>query len=557
LTRHGEGRHKTADSADLGPDPGSPEPRRLAGAVPGPKKLKQQGRIINSAIDRPVSMEDTRMNLITPMIPAAPRKFDQFIGGRWITGEGGEIVRNSPAHGTPVSVVRAGTAGDVNKAVAAARHRFDNGGWADLPAAERAAIIRKASAAISNRLEEIAFIETLETGKPLQQSRDEVQGAIAIWDYAAGLAQILHGDTHNNLGDGVLGLVLREPIGVVGLITPWNFPFFILAERLPFVLAAGCTVVIKPSEFTSSSTLIMAEILQEAGLPDGVVNVVTGYGDPVGQAIVEHRDVDMVSFTGSTRVGRSTLMASASNIKKVSLELGGKNPVIVFPDADLDKAADGIVYGVLHNAGQCCVSGSRLIVSREIMKPLTDKIASLMAKVRVGDPLDPATQVGPIVNERQMERILGLISSGVEGGAELMLGGQRMEPSSGFFVSPTLFGGVNSQMKIAKEEVFGPVLTVLPFDTADEAVAIANDTEYGLSATIWSTSLEHTLRTARRVRAGRLWINTTITGGPEMPIGGYKESGLGRETGIHGINEYTEVKSILVDLGARQPWVRQ
>jgi betaine-aldehyde dehydrogenase len=297
----------------------------------------------------------------TPLsIERSVRKFDHFINGRWHAGSGGEIVRNSPAHGVPVSVIRAGTQADVDLAVQAARKRFEAGGWSNATGAERAAVLRRAAALIETRVDELAEIETLESGKPLAQSRDEIIGSVALWHYAAGRAQAVHGETHNALGDGVLGMVLREPIGVVGIITPWNFPFFILAERLPFVLAAGCTVVVKPSEFTSSSTLIMAEILHAAGLPEGACNVVTGYGEPVGRTLIEHRDVDMISFTGSTRVGRSTVLASASNIKKVSLELGGKNPVIVFPDADLDKAADGIVYGVCFNAGQCCVSGSRL-----------------------------------------------------------------------------------------------------------------------------------------------------------------------------------------------------
>jgi betaine-aldehyde dehydrogenase len=496
------------------------------------------------------------MNTLTAAGFKEIRRFDHFIDGKWQAGEGGDITRNSPAHGVPVSSVRAGTAADVDRAVTAARRRFENGGWADITSADRAAYLRKAADLIGERLEELALIETLESGKPLAQSQDEIKGAAALWHYAAGQAQALHGETHNTFGDGLLGLVLREPVGVVGVITPWNFPFFILAERLPFVLAAGCTAVVKPSEFTSSSTLLMAEILQQAGVPDGVVNVVTGYGDPVGQAIVGHRGIDMVSFTGSTRVGRSTVLASASNLKKVSLELGGKNPVVVFADADLEKAADGIVYGVCFNAGQCCVSGSRLIVAKEVIGELTERIVALMAQVRVGDPLDAATQVGPIVNEQQMNRILGLIDSGRAQGGRVLHGGSRIAPNEGFFVAPTLLGGIGADMTVAREEVFGPVLAMMPFSAPDEAIALANDTEYGLSATIWSRSLDQSMHSLRRIKAGRVWVNTTITGGPEMPIGGYKESGLGRETGLNGIAEYTETKSVLIDVGARQKWVR-
>jgi acyl-CoA reductase-like NAD-dependent aldehyde dehydrogenase len=300
---------------------------------------------------------------------------------------------------------------------------------------------------------------------------------------------------------------------------------------------------------------MMGHILEEAGLPEGVVNIVTGYGDPVGQAIVNHMDIDMVSFTGSTRVGRSTVIASASNIKKVSLELGGKNPVVVTADADLDKAADGIVYGVLHNAGQCCVSGSRLIVHDSVEKALTERILALMAKVRVGDPLAPETRVGAIVTETQMTRILSLIDQGKAQGGRLVTGGGRMEPQAGFFVEPTLFTGITPEMTIAREEVFGPVLGISTFKTTADAIRMANDTEYGLAATIWSSDLRASMDLMRGIRAGRMWINTTITGGPEMPIGGYKQSGLGRETGPSGIDEYTEAKSVIVDLGARQPWV--
>lgn len=488
-------------------------------------------------------------------LPQQPVKYENLIGGKWSASEGGEIIRHSPAHGVAVSILPRGTREDVDNAVKAARKRFEKGGWADIPAAARAAILRKAADIILEQKDELAHVETLESGKPLWQARNEIAGAAELWYYAAGQAQALHGETFNNFGKLSLGFVLREPIGVVGLITPWNFPFFILAERLPFILAAGCTTIVKPSEHTSATTVMMGRILEQAGLPEGVVNIVTGYGDPVGQTIVEHPDIDMVSFTGSTRVGRSTVVASASNIKKVSLELGGKNPVIVMPDADLDKAADGIVYGVLHNAGQCCVSGSRLIVANSVRQALTDRIVALVERVKVGDPFDADTRVGPIVNEAQMQRILGLIENGGKQGGALLAGGQRTASPYGYFVAPTILDGVTQEMSIAREEVFGPVLAISGFDSVEDAVRIANDTEYGLSATIWTRSLQDSMDLMRGVRAGRVWINTTITGGPEMPIGGFKQSGLGRETGLSGVEEYTEVKSVIVDLGERQPWV--
>ncbi|KSV71978.1 hypothetical protein N182_29915 [Sinorhizobium sp. GL2] len=488
-------------------------------------------------------------------LPDRPVTLDNLIGGAWRSGDE-YFTRESPAHGVPISLVPLAKADDVDRAVAAARRRFDGGGWSDQPASLRAELLIKAADAILENSDELALAETLETGKPLWQARNEVRGAADLWRFAAGQARSLHGQTFNNFGSKSLGLVMRDPIGVVGLITPWNFPFYILAERLPFILAAGCTVVIKPSEFTSSTTVRMAQLLEAVGMPEGVVNVVTGLGEPVGRRIVEHPDVDMVSFTGSTRVGRSAIVASAGNIKKLSLELGGKNPVVVLADADLEKAADGVVFGILHNAGQCCVSGSRLIVSREIETALTDRILKLMQRVKVGDPLDPSTRMGPIVNAGQLNRIVGLMDEGKHAGASVLTGGGRVGPTSGYFLAPTLISNVSADMALSREEIFGPVLVVSTFNTREEALSLANDTRYGLSATIWTQHLEDGLNLVRGVKAGRVWLNTTITGGPEMPIGGYRESGLGRETGLSGVEEYTEAKSIVVDLGERSPWVQ-
>ncbi len=487
--------------------------------------------------------------------PSTPRCFQMFVGGRHTAGYAqGEITRESPAHRVPVSVYPSGPAADVDAAVAEARKAFCDGRWSRASGAERESVLLRAAALIREQRDELAYVETLETGKPITQSRGEVEDAAGIWDYAAGAARILHGDSFNNLGTGMFGIVTREPVGVVGVITPWNFPFFILAERLPFILAAGCTAVLKPSEFTSGTTLMMAELLQEAGLPDGVVNVVTGYGDPVGQAITEHMDIDMVSFTGSTRVGRLALVASARNIKKVGLELGGKSPQLVFEDADLDAAADATLFGVCFNAGQCCVSGSRLVAQRSVAEPVARRIVELAAKVKVGDPLDETTQVGAIVNETQINKILGYIEQGAQAGARLLCGGDRMA-GPGLFLQPTVFTDVRSDLPIVTDEIFGPVLCIQPFDSFEEGLAIANHTPYGLAASIWTKNLETALRAWREVKAGRVWVNTTITGGPEMPIGGFKQSGLGRETGLYGVEEYTEIKSVQIQIGPRKPWV--
>ena len=491
-----------------------------------------------------------------PSLPAQPRAFGFFVDGAWVrTGERKTLDRLSPGHDIPVTTIALCTRADVDHAVRVARQAFEDRRWSGQSSAERAAILLKAAQGIRARAEELALLETLETGKPISQSRGEIEGAASIYEYAAGAARMLHGETFNNLGDSILGLVTREPIGVVGLITPWNFPFFILSERVPFILAAGCTIVCKPSEFTSSTTLIMADILSEAGLPAGVFNVVTGLGAEVGQAITEHPDIDMVSFTGSTATGRRTLQASAGNFKKLGLELGGKNPQIVFADADLEDAADGVVFSMCFNAGQCCVGGSRLIVERSIAATFEKLVAEKLARVRVGDPLDPRTQLGAIVTPQHNDKILGYIEKGRQAGARLICGGGQVETSPGLFIQPTLFGDVTTDMAIAQEEIFGPVLGIIPFDTADEAVRIANDIVYGLAASIWTKDIDKAVSTMRRVKAGRTWINCTITGGPEMPIGGFKQSGWGRETGIYGVEEYTQVKSCHIELGKRSPWV--
>jgi len=349
--------------------------------------------------------------------------------------------------------------------------------------------------------------------------------------------------------------VLRQPIGVVGVITPWNFPFFILAERLPFILAAGCTAVVKPAETTSGSTLRLCALLAEAGLPAGVVNVVTGLGPVVGQAVLDSEHVDMVSVTGSTATGRKALQAAAGHIKKLGLELGGKNPHLVFADADLDEAADGVAFGMAFNAGQCCVGASRLVVARSVAEAFTATLADKLRRIRVGDPLDERTQVGALFDEPHLRKVLGHIEEGVALGARVVCGGGRTGPAEGFFVQPTLLADVPAGARLLREEIFGPVLAVLPFDTYDEAIALANGTDYGLAASIWTRDLVTGMRAMRDVQAGRVWLNTTLDNGPETPIGGMKQSGLGRDAGLAGIEEYTEVKTVHVNLQARARWV--
>lgn len=490
-----------------------------------------------------------------PTLPATPREFGFYIDGDWRGGRA-FFDRASPGHGVAVTRIPTCSIEDLNDAVAAARRAFEDRRWAGLSGAARAGVLLRAAEILRRRRAEIAYWEVLENGKPISQAMGEIDHCIACFEVGAGAARLLHGDSYNSLGDGLFGMVLREPIGVVGLITPWNFPFLILCERVPFILASGCTMVVKPSEVTSATTLILAEVLAEAGLPAGVYNVVTGSGRTIGQALTEHPDVDMLSFTGSTAVGRSCVHAAAdSNFKKLGLELGGKNPIIVFADADLEDAADAAAFGISFNTGQCCVSSSRLIVERSVAARFEALLAAKMAKIRVGDPLDPATQVGAITTAAQNDVILGYIAKGQAEGAKLVTGGTAKDIGRGQYIQPTLFSGVTPAMSIARDEIFGPVLCSMPFDTVEEAIALANDTVYGLAASVWSKNIDTALTVTRRVRAGRFWVNCMMAGGPEMPLGGFKQSGWGREAGTYGVEEYTQVKSVHIETGKRAHWI--
>ncbi len=488
-------------------------------------------------------------------LPTTPRTFGFYVDGAWHPGDQ-MFTRTSPGHGVPVTRIPVCTTDDLNAAVAAARRAFEDRRWSGIAGAERAGVLLRAADILRRRTDEIALWETLENGKPIAQARGEIGHAIACFEVAAGAARLLHGDSFNNLGDRLFGMVLREPVGVVGLITPWNFPFLILCERVPFILASGCTMVVKPSEVTSATTLILAEVLAEAGLPAGVYNVVTGPGRTIGQALTEHPDVDMLSFTGSTAVGRSVVHASAdSNFKKLGLELGGKNPIVVFADADLEDAADGAAFGISFNTGQCCVSASRLIVERSVAAEFEAILAAKMARIIVGDPLDEATQVGAITTTAQNDTIMGFIAKGRAEGARVVTGGAAVDMGAGQYIQPTLFTGVTRDMSIARDEIFGPVLSSFHFDTVEQAITLANDTVYGLAASVWTRNIDTALTVTRRVRAGRFWVNTIMAGGPEMPLGGFKQSGWGREAGMHGVEEYTQVKSVHIEIGKRSHWV--
>jgi betaine-aldehyde dehydrogenase len=478
-----------------------------------------------------------------------------LIDGAWVEAANGErISRESPAHAVAVSSYPAAKAADVARAVSAARNAFDHGAWPRLRGAQRAAILHRVAEGIVRRKDELALLETLESGKPISQAREEIAGCTELWTYAAGLARNLHGDSYNTLGEDMLGLVIKEPIGVVSLITPWNFPFWILSQKLPFALAAGCTAVVKPSEFTSATTLILGEILMAAGVPTGAVNIVTGTGPDCGAHMVSHPQVDMISFTGSTRVGKAAAAIAAGELKKVALELGGKNPQIVFPDCDWEAALDAVVFGVYFNAGECCNSGSRLLVHADIAERFTEAVIERARRVPVGEPLNARTRVGAIINRNQMGIIGRYVSEAKSAGAQLRLGGEPVSGVTGLFMQPTVLTGVTREMRVAREEIFGPVLSVLTFETVDEAVAIANETLYGLSAAVWSRNIDVCLTTARRIKAGTIWLNSFMDGYPELPFGGYRESGIGRELGRMALEDYTETKTVQMHVGPRTGW---
>lgn len=477
-----------------------------------------------------------------------------LIDGQWSeAADGSKLERKSPAHNQLVAVYAQAGVADAERAIAAARRAFDKGEWPRMKGADRAKVLRKVGDLILERKQALAEMETLENGKPLAQAMAEIEGSADLWQYAATLARNLHGDSYNTLGENTLGVVLRDPIGVVSVITPWNFPFLIVSQKLPFAMAAGCTAVVKPAEVTSGTTVMLGQILIDAGVPAGAVNILVGRGSVIGDVMVTHPDVDMLSFTGSTAVGKSAVAKSAATLKKVSMELGGKNPQIVFADCDWDAAVDAAVYGIYFNAGQCCNSGSRILVQESISEKFAAEVVERSKLVKVGDPLTEGVQVGAITTDKQLETILSHIAAARKAGAIVALGGSQI-PGTGMYIEPTVVTGVKPEMAIAHEEVFGPVLAVLTFKDLDEAVALANSTLYGLSAAVWSQDFTTCLTAARRIKAGTIWINTFLEGHAELPFGGYRESGIGRELGRFATEDYTETKTLQMHLGARTDW---
>jgi aldehyde dehydrogenase (NAD+) len=474
-----------------------------------------------------------------------------LINGAWVEGSGKAFDTINPATGEVLTQIADASAADVDRAVQAARAAFDDPAsrWRKMSASERGRLIWKLADLIEQNIEEIAELETLDNGKPIFESRYvDLPMVVDVFRYYAGWATKIHGETVNTF-DAAFTYTLREPIGVVGAIVAWNFPLLLTSWKLGPALACGNCVVLKPAEQTPLSALRMGQLAVEAGFPAGVLNIVTG-GPETGKALVKHPGVDKVAFTGSTMVGKEIMRGSADTLKRVTLELGGKSPNIVFADSDVDNAVKGAINGIFFGKGEVCCAGSRLFVEGKVKDEFTDKLVARAKKLQPGDPLDPKTRLGAIVSEQQMKTVLGYIESGKSEGAQVLTGGNRtsIDGSKGFFIEPTIFGGVKNDMKIAQEEIFGPVLATLSFDDVDEVAALANANPYGLAAAIWTKDIKRAHALSKRLRAGTVWINTYGVMDAALPFGGYKQSGFGRELGMHAIEHYTELKTVWLQM---------
>jgi acyl-CoA reductase-like NAD-dependent aldehyde dehydrogenase len=484
-------------------------------------------------------------------------RFRMFIGGAWVDAASGEWFESfDPYAGKPWALIARGGGADVDAAVSAAHAAFTSGDWPKLNATQRGALLRRLGDLIARDAEKLASIEVRDNGKLLAEMGAQVRYLPQWYYYYGGLADKIEGAVIPIDKPNTLNFTRHEPVGVVAAIMPWNSPLLLTSWKLAPALAAGCTVVLKPSEHTSASILEFCKLIEEAGFPKGVVNVVTGFGPEVGGPLVAHPKVNKVAFTGGDAAGQKVYESAARGLKKVTLELGGKSPNIVFDDAVLDDAVKGVVSGIFAATGQTCIAGSRLLVQRTIEAEFVAKLVALAATARMGDPLSLETQVGPVTTRPQFEKILGYIDVAKGEGAQLALGGKpanRPECGSGWFVEPTIFTGVDNRMRIAQEEVFGPVLSVISFEDEDDAIAIANDSAYGLAAGVWTSSIKRAIRASERLEAGTVWVNTYRAVSFMSPFGGYKRSGLGRENGQEAIWDYLQTKSIWLSTANEVP----
>lgn len=486
-------------------------------------------------------------NISTPEQAIRLQSFNLHINGKSCPAQSGKtFVTVNPFDGQPWATISDGGPEDMDMAVTAAQNAL-SGPWGTMSGFQRAKLIRRLGELIESNAETLARMEVQDSGKLYREMIFQLRYLPEWFNYYAGLADKLEGRTIPTDKNNFFVYTERQPVGVVGAITPWNAPLMLMAFKLAPALAAGCTFVIKPSEHAPASTLAFAHLVEEAGIPPGVFNVVTGLDRALGAHLASHPGVDKVVFTGSTATGRAVAQAAASKLNGVVLELGGKSPQIVFEDADIEAAANGVIAGIFAAAGQTCMAGSRLIVHRSIADELVKRIAERAKTIRLGDPQDEATEMGPISNRPQFDRICEYLKGAMEEGATLLTGGVA-DIGGGWFVKPTIFTNVTPMMRVVREEVFGPVLCVLPFDTEEEAIAMANDTEYGLAGSVWTLNIQRAHRVAKGMRAGTVWVNSYRAVSPSVPFGGFGASGMGRENGLESIFDFTESKSVWIEL---------
>jgi len=479
------------------------------------------------------------------------KTYENFIGGQWQPARSGQVREiRDPGNGELVAKVQESSREDVMDAVDAARKAFDSGPWRKTSALDRGKSLFKVAEGIRADAARLAKLEVQNCGKPLAEAEFDIADAANCFEFFGGLATKIHGETMQVPANS-LSFVVREPIGVCGQIIPWNYPLLMAAWKLAPALAAGNVCILKPSEMTPLTALELAEIFRRIELPAGVVNIVTGPGAGVGEEIASNSRIDKVAFTGGTVTGRKIMQGAAANVKKISLELGGKNPNIIFADADLEAAIDGALFGAFANQGEVCSAGSRLLVEKSVHKQVVEGMLKKVPNIKLGHGLQPKVKMGPLISSAHRDKVEGYIKLGVQEGAKLLCGGKRPdapELKQGFFVEPTIFDNVKPTMKIARDEIFGPVLTVTTFDSEAEAIQIANDTEYGLAAGLWTRNVQRAARVAQEIRAGIVWVNTYHPTFNELPWGGYKQSGIGRELGLYGIEEYLETKQVNINL---------
>ncbi len=482
----------------------------------------------------------------------AVKKYKMFIDGKWVSshkGETSDVI--NPANQEVIATVPLADEEDTRMAIMAARRAFDKGPWRKMSQVERGKLLLALARAIRDQAEELAQLETLNCGKPIRESRMDISDAADCFEFYGGLADKINGEIVPVPDPNIFAMVLREPVGVVGQIIPWNYPILMSAWKLGPALATGNCCVLKPAEITPLTALELAKVIKEVGFPDGVVNIINGLGPVAGMELAKNEHVDKIAFTGSTEVGKQLMIAASGNVKKISLELGGKSPMIVFEDADFPLAAEWVQFGIFVNQGEVCSATSRLYLQEKIHDRFVEELSRRAKRVKIGNPLDESTEMGPIASEKQLNKVMHYIELGKKEGGEIAYGGKRLQNGDlkkGFYVSPTIFTNVKSKMKVVQDEIFGPVLTVMKFKEEEEAIELANEGRYGLAAGVFTRDINRAFRITKELRAGILWVNSSQPCFNQLPWGGYKQSGFGRELGKYAIEEYTQLKQVTINL---------